>query len=78
MARIVQQQGRPQLGINFGRAKSPQCQGLSPEQMQQLNFSTINFNEFYEDLHNNINVPDTNEVQRRIETKYKDLGEKQS
>ena len=78
MARIVQQQGRPQLGINFGQAKSPHCQGLSPEQMQQLNFSTINFNEFYEDLHNNINVPDTNEVQRRIESKYKDLGEKQS
>ncbi|WP_232611108.1 type-F conjugative transfer system mating-pair stabilization protein TraN [Photobacterium phosphoreum] len=78
MARIVQQQGRPQLGINFGQAKSPQCQGLSPEQMQQLNFSTINFSEFYEDLHNNINMPDTNEVQRRIESKYKDLGGKQS
>ena len=78
MARIVQQQGRPQLGINFGQAKSPQCQGLSPEQMQKLNFSTINFNEFYEDLHNNINLPDTNEVQHRIESKYKDLGEKQS
>ncbi len=77
MARIIQQQGRPQLGLPFGSAKSPQCQGLTPEQIQQLNFSNIHFGEFYNDLKKSMRLPDMNEVQRRIENKYKDAGRAQ-
>ncbi|MGR5464885.1 type-F conjugative transfer system mating-pair stabilization protein TraN [Photobacterium damselae] len=76
MARIVQQQGRKQLHLDFGSAKHPKCEGITPEQLQQLDFSKIDFSEFYGDLEANMELPDMTEVQNRIKDKYKDLGAK--
>jgi hypothetical protein len=52
MARLIQQQGRAQLGLNFGSPECPECTGLSPEQLSQLDFSKINFSEIFEDIKN--------------------------
>jgi len=52
MARLIQQQGRAQLGLTFGSPESPECTGLSPEQLSQLDFSRINFSEIFEDIKN--------------------------
>lgn len=50
LARIMQQQGRSQLGISWGNADSPNCAGLTPEQFQSLDFSRIDMSEYYQDL----------------------------
>lgn len=50
LARIMQQQGRPQLGIGWGSSESPNCSGFSPNQFQSLDFSQIDMSEYYEDL----------------------------
>ncbi|MHB8697658.1 MAG: conjugal transfer protein TraN [Sulfuricaulis sp.] len=46
LARIIQQQGRPQLGLTFGTAQSPDCSGLTIVQFSSLDFNKIDFSEF--------------------------------
>lgn len=41
LAKIINQQGKAQLGLDFTN-----CSGLSVAQIQQLNFSSMNFSEF--------------------------------
>lgn len=76
MARIVQEQGRSTLGLTFGSAKHPDCSGITPEQLQKLDFSKIDFSDFYQDLQNNMQLPSSSSIQQKIADKYKDLGTK--
>jgi len=48
LARIAAEQGRIQLGFDFGTAKSPNCRGFTPEEFQKLDFSKIDFSEWLE------------------------------
>lgn len=73
MSRIVQEQGRPQLGMNFGSKKSPNCNGITPEQLSQLDFSTIDFSDFYEDMQGNMELPDMEQIQDTISDKFEDM-----
>ncbi|MGF1703515.1 type-F conjugative transfer system mating-pair stabilization protein TraN [Photobacterium makurazakiensis] len=68
LARIIQQDGRRQIGMTFGSSKSPDCRGLTPEEMQRMNFDNMNFSDFYSDLNSNMDIPNPNEIQNRITT----------
>ncbi|WP_277972919.1 type-F conjugative transfer system mating-pair stabilization protein TraN [Pantoea agglomerans] len=58
LAKIIQDQGRRgQLGIGFGSGESPDCRGLTVDELQHLNFSAINFADFYDDLENGTTLP---------------------
>ncbi len=50
LARIIQQQGKGQLGLGWGSPKNPNCGGLTPAQLTSLDFSLMNFSEFYADV----------------------------
>ncbi len=50
LGRIIQEQGRPQLGIGWGEPKSPNCSGFTPEQFQKIDFSKLDLSEFYGDI----------------------------
>ncbi|MFT3819877.1 MAG: conjugal transfer protein TraN [Rubrivivax sp.] len=50
LARIVQEQGRPQLGLSQGTAKKPECAGFSPEELSHLDWSQIDLSEYFEQL----------------------------
>lgn len=50
LARILVQQGRPQLGLGFGSAKNPNCAGFTLEQLERLKFDRIDLSEFYGDV----------------------------
>jgi hypothetical protein len=50
LARILHEQGRPQLGIGFGTAKHPDCRPLRVDELQRLDFSKINFAELYAEV----------------------------
>jgi conjugal transfer mating pair stabilization protein TraN len=50
LARIIHEQGRPQLGMEWGTPKSPNCIGFTPEDFQKLDFSEIDMSEFFEDI----------------------------
>jgi len=46
LARIIQEQGRRQLGISWGDPKHPNCRGFTPEEFQRIDFSKIDFSEW--------------------------------
>jgi len=46
LARIIQEQGRRQLGISWGSPKHPNCRGFTPEEFQRIDFSRIDFSEW--------------------------------
>ena len=46
LARIIHEQGRPQLGIGWGTPKSPNCRGFTLEEFQKIDFSKIDFSEW--------------------------------
>lgn len=60
LARIINEQGRGQVGKGWGSGESPDCGGFTPAQLQALDFSTMNLSEFYAEI--NPKMPDTNAV----------------
>ena len=53
--------------MGWGSAKNPQCDGLTIEQLQSLDFSQIDFSEFYADAFDKANGPSSGELQGLIE-----------
>lgn len=50
LSRIIIEQGRNQLGLGFGSAKSPNCSGLTIQQLEMVNFDRLDLSEFYSDV----------------------------
>ena len=50
LARIVNEQGRTQIGKNWGGVQSPDCSGFTVAQLQTLNFAAMDLTEFYASL----------------------------
>ncbi|WP_196800659.1 conjugal transfer protein TraN [Thioalkalivibrio sp. ALMg11] len=67
LARIINVQGRPQIGKSWGSPGSQDCSGFSPEEFQQLDFSQIDMSEFYNDILNSAHVPDEGLLNEMIE-----------
>lgn len=76
LTRILQVQGRAQLGIPWGKPKEPNCDGFLVEQFQQLDLSRMDFSEVYEEFVEAARLPDEIEagvmIQERI-AEYYDL-----
>jgi len=68
LGRIIQQQGRMQLGWGWGSPESPDCRGFTLEDLQLIDFSTINMSEFYQDIYRDVN----NTIGVQIGEKFKD------
>ncbi len=47
LARIIQKQGRAQLGISWGVPKGPSCRGLTPAELNKIDFSKIDLSPLY-------------------------------
>jgi len=78
LGRIIQEQGRPQLGIGWGDAKHPNCRGFTPEEFQKIDFSKIDFSEWLPEIEQNVSKSISN-VQSQIEgaaQKIKDYYQK--
>ncbi|HAS2609547.1 TPA: conjugal transfer protein TraN [Vibrio cholerae] len=52
LARIIQEQGRPQLTTvnGFGTPSEPNCRGFTPEEFQRIDFAKIDLGEYIEEL----------------------------
>jgi len=52
LARIIQEQGRPQLKTFYGWGTTdyPNCRGLTPQEFQNLDFAKINLYEWQQDI----------------------------
>lgn len=50
LSRILHEEGRKQLGIEWGNAENPSCRGLSLSELQHIDFTKINFSDAIEDI----------------------------
>jgi hypothetical protein len=68
LARIIAEQGRPQLKAfgsqSWGEEDEPNCRGFTPEDLQQLDFSMIDISEYTADL--TVDVPSKEEMMKNI------------
>jgi Type-1V conjugative transfer system mating pair stabilisation len=77
LSRIVQEQGRrKQLGIGFGEGKHTNCSGITPAQLQKINFELIDFKETFSDIQaKKIDVGKTGEnLKNRLQDLYNQGG----
>jgi hypothetical protein len=54
LSRLIQENGRRQIGRSWGSPENPDCSGLSPEELSRMDFSTIDFSELFEDIRSNM------------------------
>ncbi len=69
LARIIQEQGRPQLGISWGTADAPDCRGFTSAELQQLNFSAMDLSELQADILNNLSMPNGTSMGNAVSSK---------
>ena len=79
LARIINQQGRAQIGKGWGTPANPDCSGFTTVQFQKLDFSKINLDEYFDDVMTNINIEgvtdsiDVDTVKDKVVDKYKNM-----
>jgi len=57
LSRIVQQEGRKQIGKGWGEPKKPNCSGFTLAELERLDFSKFDLSEFFEDIIKKLKVP---------------------
>lgn len=74
ISRILQEQGRPQIGKPYGRPKTEQCQGFTIEEFARLDLSVMDFREVYAEFEDAVRLPNEAEalvdIQNRINAFY--------
>ena len=74
LAKIVQEQGKRQLGLGFGSPEHPQCQGITIEQLAQLDFSKIDFSDMLADIMASTRTPNPDKMMSGIQRSMQDRG----
>ncbi len=76
LQRILQVEARRQLGIGWGSADNPNCQGLSAESLQKVDFSKINLTEVYGDVLAGYKNHDVAEIQQSLKSQLTGVVQK--
>ena len=68
LARVIQELGRKgQLGVDFGDAKHANCNGITPEQLQRIDLSRIDFGkEILDELNQKVANPNVGDTEKLI------------
>lgn len=67
LSKLIQEQGRRQLGIGWGEPESPNCRGLSPEELSRLDMSKMDLSELYSDVSANFKPQTQSHVAQGLE-----------
>lgn len=59
LARIINEQGRAQIGKRWGSAESPDCSGFTADEFASIDFSTVNLSEFVSEIMVNVSMPNS-------------------
>lgn len=72
LTRILQEQGRPQIGKSWGPTNNPDCSGFTIDQFAQLDLSRVDFSEIYNDFINAAQLPNEATALSDIQAKIAD------
>jgi len=64
--KVVQVEGRKQLGINFGSGGKTDCRGLTLEEIMSLDFDKMDFSEFFADILKRMKIPNVGDISARV------------
>ena len=66
LEKVVQVQARKQLGLNFGSGGSPNCRGLTLDELSRVDFSKMDFFEVAAEIQKKMVMPNVADVEGRI------------
>ncbi|WP_126448345.1 conjugal transfer protein TraN [Sulfuricystis multivorans] len=67
LARIINEQGRAQIGKSWGSAQSPNCSGFTQAEFEKIDFSKIDLSEFIAEIMANIKMPDLQGMTQNVQ-----------
>jgi len=70
IGRIVQEQGRAQLGQGWGNANTPDCEGFTNTELATIDFSLIDFSEYFADAFADMTNPPSGQDMEAIVNTY--------
>lgn len=73
LARIVNEEGREQLGLGWGTPEEPACEGLTPEQFSQVDLSNVDFSEVLGDMTDAFNPEGEGSIADRVQQRVSDF-----
>ena len=59
LSKIINVEGRKQLGRGFGSPENPQCNGFTAQELEKLDFSKMDLSEFYQEIRSRMPDPNT-------------------
>lgn len=71
LAKIINVQGRPQLGKTFGTPRNPDCSGFTIDDFARVDFSQMDLSEFIDDVMQAAEVPDPTTISNTVADKLK-------
>lgn len=72
LERIIQTDPNGRIRIrSFGEAENADCSGLTIDELQQIDFNKINFNDFEVELLQKVKMPNVSEINNRVENSLK-------
>lgn len=71
LARIIHEQGRPQLGMGWGSSSAPDCRGFKPEEFQKLDMSKMDFSSAFKDI--KVNAENITTVTTNLQNKMNSI-----
>lgn len=72
LAKIIQEQGKRQIGLGLGSPEHPQCQGLTPDQLSKIDFSKVNFSDLFQDIAASTKAPNVQKITEGIQQSMRD------
>jgi conjugal transfer mating pair stabilization protein TraN len=71
LARLIHEQGRPQLKMTFGDAEHPQCRGFTVEELTKLDFEKIDLSELLSELYSKFKAPNVSKLSQDFSQDWK-------
>ncbi len=75
LVKAIQIGGRSQLGKSFGSAEAPNCSGLTVGDLQNIDFSRIDFTEIFADIFSSVKPYETIAIKTTLENELKIIQE---
>lgn len=76
LARIINEQGRPQIGKGWGSGNSPNCSGFTTEELEKLDFAAMDLSEFISEIMANAQIPNASTVNSLVQKQGGIVGDK--
>jgi len=67
LARIINEQGRAQIGKSWGSAKSPDCSGFTIDEFASIDFSRVDLSAFVAEVMANVSLPNSADLSQDVQ-----------